>query len=57
MQNSIPDVCDGPVYPSGNTVTGKITKCKKECESKTGEECKTKMLQCVKVQHEIVQYI
>ena len=57
MQNSIPDVCDGPVYPSGNSATGKITKCKKECESKTGEECKTKMLQCVKVQHEIVQYI
>ena len=56
---SILDVCGNPDYTSGNSA--KWTKCNKtilqHAKSATGEECKTKRLQLVKVQHEIDQFI
>ena len=56
---SILDVCGGPGYTSGNSATW--IKCKKKklqnAKSAKEEECKTKTLQWVKVQHEIEQYI
>ena len=56
---SILDVCGCPGYTSGNSATWKkINRIKlQHAKSATGEECKTKTLQRLKVQHEIVQYI
>ena len=56
---SILDICEAPGYTNENDATW--IKCNrkilKHVKSATGEECKTKTMQSVKVQHEILQYI